>query len=151
MDVLQGALKDFARETEGIGIEQTVLDTLTYEEARRRAEQVSASHSETSHWIFDKKFSAGPNSSQTFAGWLRSDDGLYSVQYLHRTLRDFLFETSEMQAFFEGLLPHGYIAQQELCKALLCLLAQILLCPCGCDSRASEQAGDLQTVCLLSW
>ena len=63
----------------------------------------------------------------------------YNVQYLHRTVRDFLFETSEMQTFFEKLLPCGYVAQQELCKAFLRLMDKIPLCQCGCDNKAESR------------
>ena len=76
MDTLQGALKALARETHDIALEQTVLDTLAYKEAYQRVEQVSVAHSNTFGWIFDRTFSAGPKSFQTFAEWLRSDDGL---------------------------------------------------------------------------
>jgi hypothetical protein len=64
----------------------------------------------------------------------------YNVQYLHRTVRDFLFETSEMQNFLESLLPEGYRAQNELCKAFVRLLTAIPMCTCGCDAKMTSQS-----------
>jgi ATPase subunit of ABC transporter with duplicated ATPase domains len=76
MRTLQDSLQSFANKTKQLEIEQTVIDSLTYQEVDRRFEQVAHAHQGTFQWVFDQPFSAGPNASQTFAQWLRSDDHL---------------------------------------------------------------------------
>jgi hypothetical protein len=47
-----------------------------------------------------------------------------------------------MQSFFESLLPSGYVAQRELCKAFLQLMDKIPLCRCGCDKTMKNKTSE---------
>ena len=44
---------------------------------------------------------------------------LHTVDFLHRTVRDYLFNTPDMQNLLQSRLPEGYSPQYELSKAFL--------------------------------
>ena len=66
MKTLQASLDAFAKETRDIAVEQRVLETLAYEEAYQRFDQIKAAHQDTFGWIFDQKFSKESPSAQSY-------------------------------------------------------------------------------------
>lgn len=64
----------------------------------------------------------------------RSSYFAHDVQFLHRTLRDFLRDSAEVHEMFQTMLPPDFQSHRKLCKAYNRLLPAVPLCRCGCDA-----------------